>query len=304
MSKNKQASSKSHIVSRLVKASGRATQAPISEELADSTDAYGESTSKPRGEESSQAVWCDISVALMFKLRYKSPLSLRFQTRNNNDKGLAYGLLASELSVDMRRVFTQRQVKDKLAKMKSEWSKSNPSTPLPTGNDSARFVPAHYDVMLEYWGDKDGYRRESLMTTDDGFEAEEKDEPNRFNEMAAGFDAQSDGHHEDEHEFDSWNNAKHAQRDARNKKRVFSRTKDETKSSKQKTHADAIEAGLFAIKDGLVSLGQAMSSSGSERATNTATMDDVLIAIRAQTEAMQAQAQAFQQFMNAFGKQQ
>ncbi|KAG9404922.1 hypothetical protein AC1031_005126 [Aphanomyces cochlioides] len=142
------------------------------------------------------------------------------------------------------------------------------------------------------------------MTTDEGLEAEEKDEPNRYNEMADGVDAQSDGYHDAEHAFDSWNNAKQLKHEARSKKRVFSRKKDETKSSKQKTHADAIEAGLFTRKDGLVSLGQAMSSSGSEQATNSAALDDVLMAIRAQTEAMQAQAQVFQQLISEFGKRQ
>ncbi|ETW05277.1 hypothetical protein H310_04235 [Aphanomyces invadans] len=76
-------------------------------------------------------------------------------------------MLATELSVAMKREFTAKQVQDKLAKMKTEWSLSKPSLAAPTGNTPLALEPLHYEVMLEYWGEKVGFQRESLMSTDD-----------------------------------------------------------------------------------------------------------------------------------------
>ncbi|ETV66228.1 hypothetical protein H257_17270 [Aphanomyces astaci] len=90
-------------------------------------------------------LWCDDSVEKMFMLRYKSALAPRFESKNNYGKREAYVL----------------------AKMKSEWSLSKPSLASPTGNATKPPQPIHFDAMLEYWGDKIGYKRESLMSTDD-----------------------------------------------------------------------------------------------------------------------------------------
>ncbi|RHZ39690.1 hypothetical protein DYB26_014751, partial [Aphanomyces astaci] len=112
-------------------------------------------------------LWCDDSVEKMFMLRYKSALASRFESKNNYGKRVAYVMLATKLSVSMEREFTAKQVQDKLAKMKSEWSLSKPSLASPTRNETKPPQPMHFDVMLEYWGDKIGYKRESLMSTDD-----------------------------------------------------------------------------------------------------------------------------------------
>ncbi|KAF0746690.1 hypothetical protein AaE_008023, partial [Aphanomyces astaci] len=68
------------------------------------------------------------------------------------------------------REFVAKQVQDKFAKMKTEWSASKPSLPSPTGNLSKAQLPMHYGIMLEYWRTKVGYKRESLMSTDDYIE--------------------------------------------------------------------------------------------------------------------------------------
>jgi len=62
--------------------------------------------------------------------------------------------------------------------MNSQWVKSLPSKPKPTGNRSDKDSevkgngkePPHFDIMLEYWSDKAGFKRESLLSTDDSIE--------------------------------------------------------------------------------------------------------------------------------------
>ncbi|RHZ00282.1 hypothetical protein DYB31_015905, partial [Aphanomyces astaci] len=53
-------------------------------------------------------------VEAMFKLRYKSALASRFDSKNNYGKRVAYVMLATELSVVMQREFTAKQVQDKV----------------------------------------------------------------------------------------------------------------------------------------------------------------------------------------------
>ncbi|KAF0717168.1 Aste57867_2459 [Aphanomyces stellatus] len=76
-------------------------------------------------------------------------------------------MLTADLSATMQREFTAKQIQEKMSSMKADWATSNPSLPSPTGNLPKVPYPAHYDVMLEYWGSKVGYQRESLMSTDD-----------------------------------------------------------------------------------------------------------------------------------------
>ncbi|KAF0750648.1 hypothetical protein AaE_006635 [Aphanomyces astaci] len=116
----------------------------------------------------------------MFKLRYKSALASRFDSKNNYGKRVAYVMLATELSVVMQREFTAKQVQDKLAKMKTEWSLSKPTLPAPTGNSPRALLPLHYDVMLDYWGEKAGFRRESLISTDDTSDEEISTDKNGY----------------------------------------------------------------------------------------------------------------------------
>ncbi|RHY64862.1 hypothetical protein DYB38_004731 [Aphanomyces astaci] len=60
------------------------------------------------------ASWCEESVARLFFLRYKTELANRFDSKNNNQKKEAYEMLASELSIDVNRVYSAKQVKDKV----------------------------------------------------------------------------------------------------------------------------------------------------------------------------------------------
>ncbi|RHY92669.1 hypothetical protein DYB31_012718, partial [Aphanomyces astaci] len=59
------------------------------------------------------ASWCEESVARLFFLRYKTELANRFDSKNNNQKKEAYEMLPSELSIDVNRIYSAKQVKDK-----------------------------------------------------------------------------------------------------------------------------------------------------------------------------------------------
>ncbi|ETV88746.1 hypothetical protein H257_00260 [Aphanomyces astaci] len=63
-------------------------------------------------------------------------------------------MLAAELSVAMDNEYSVAQDK----------ALSNPSK---TGNAPSAPLPLHYDAMLEYWSDKNGFRKESLMSTNE-----------------------------------------------------------------------------------------------------------------------------------------
>ncbi|KAG9400383.1 hypothetical protein AC1031_010603 [Aphanomyces cochlioides] len=67
-----------------------------------------------KGKVQPAAVWCAKSVVALFRLRYNSHISFRYDSKNNNQKGLAFSMLASELSTDIRRTFTAKQVQEKV----------------------------------------------------------------------------------------------------------------------------------------------------------------------------------------------
>ncbi|RHY11768.1 hypothetical protein DYB36_001829 [Aphanomyces astaci] len=219
-------------------------------------------------------LWCDDSVEKMFMLRYKSALASRFESKNNYGKRVAYVMLATKLSVSMEREFTAKQVQDKLAKMKSEWSLSKPSLASPTGNATKPPQPMHFDVMLEYWGDKIGYKRESLMSTDD---VSEDDSLQNSTDMIGdavdlSFVADDDDAKEIKIEM--------AEEPSKKKQKKSSR------DAKAKSQSESLEAGFNAIKEGLMFLGTSMSQQPQVQPAPGATLDDVLIAIKSQSDTM------------------
>ncbi|RHY13987.1 hypothetical protein DYB32_010882 [Aphanomyces invadans] len=167
-----------------------------------------------------------------------------FDSKNNNQKKLAYASLAAELSVQMDRTFTSKQLQDK-------WSTSKPSNPQPTGNKKATKVPSNYDIMLEYWSERKGLQRESLLSTDD--ESREAAMPNEI--LAV-------------------------------KKEDLEDDDGGRPSKKQRSSAEALESGLLAIKDGLVSLGQSLAvpaPSPPAPPVDSVSLTDVLKAIHDQS---------------------
>jgi len=63
-------------------------------------------------------MWDDQSVEVMFDLRYRE-MADEFDTRNKHGLKQAYGALAAELSTTLGRVFTARQIQDKISKSKN-----------------------------------------------------------------------------------------------------------------------------------------------------------------------------------------
>jgi len=61
----------------------------------------------------SSAAWCDDSVRLLLKLRYKD-LAARFNSKSNAEKKVAWGFLTAELSQRMDRIYTSKQLQDKV----------------------------------------------------------------------------------------------------------------------------------------------------------------------------------------------
>ncbi|ETV78477.1 hypothetical protein H257_08000 [Aphanomyces astaci] len=149
-------------------------------------------------------LWCDDSVEKMFMLRYTSALAPRFESKNNYGKGVAYVMLATELSVSMEREFTAKQVQDK--------------------------------------------------AVDSSFVADDDDAKEIKIEMA---------------EEPSKKKQKKSSRDA-----------------KAKSQSESLEAGFNAIKEGLMFLGTSMSQQPQVQPAPGATLDDVLIAIKSQSDTM------------------
>ncbi|KAH9146712.1 hypothetical protein LEN26_004935 [Aphanomyces euteiches] len=241
---------------------------PLEEICRESSKLCGNPQVKPAGKKRighRPSLWCDESVSRLFSLRYSETFAARFNTKNNCDKRAATILLASELSLDMKREFTAKQVQDKFAKLKSEWSLSRPTASLPTGNCDLRPKPAHYDLMMEYWGEKLGYQRESLMATDD------------MNEASA--DGQGDDTLDEYSEATDCDEIKN-----NDKKRPAKKAKRKNSQSK------ALESGFNAVKEGLMYLGNSMSAQTTplsrQESNQGATLDDVLGAIREQSNTL------------------
>ncbi|ETV73522.1 hypothetical protein H257_11646 [Aphanomyces astaci] len=80
--------------------------------------------------------WDDESVAELFRLRYKSHLTTRFDSKNNAVKKIVYVMLASEISVAMEWDLSAAQVQDKFGKLKTSWLLTKPSNPSETSSDT------------------------------------------------------------------------------------------------------------------------------------------------------------------------
>ncbi|KAF0702464.1 hypothetical protein AaE_015909 [Aphanomyces astaci] len=173
----------------------------------------------------------------------------------------------------MNRCFTSKQVKDKVIHQIAVGVGIVETVVAVPGNAIPVQLPAHFDSMMEFWGSKDGFRRESLFSTDD--------------EPLVSVDS-SDGDDE---------------------KKVFSR-QSSSKGAKSKSEADVLEAGLVAVKDGLVSLGQAMLQSNGHRSATTpnttevegATLTDVVDALTVQSAIITEQSAAISEQSTAITK--
>ncbi|KAF0688606.1 Aste57867_19779 [Aphanomyces stellatus] len=112
---------------------------------------------RPRNSDKPSATWCADSVKHLFELRYDSNLRHKFEERDNRAKRTGYELLAATLSEKMGRKFDNTQVQQKLSQLNAVWAKLDPSE-----DESTR--PAHFDVMLKYWGPHTMGKKELLAS--------------------------------------------------------------------------------------------------------------------------------------------
>ncbi|KAG9410427.1 hypothetical protein AC1031_018467 [Aphanomyces cochlioides] len=160
-------------------------------------------------------------------------------------------MLAAELTIEMGRSFTAQQVIEKFQRLKIDWSISDPKLPCPTGNVTRTAMPCHYDIMLEYWGDKNGCRRDSMFSTDENVSSQ-------ISEQSDIFDFDKSNDETTLVNLDSAADEKEMKISKHGEKKTFSRQNEREKQGRTKSHADAIGTVFLAIKDGLVSLSNAM----------------------------------------------
>ncbi|KAH9090542.1 hypothetical protein Ae201684P_014341 [Aphanomyces euteiches] len=146
----------------------------------------------------------------------------------------------------------------------------NPANPSPTGNLVKEAPPLHFDVMQEYWGSKRGYLREPLMTTDDVSEED--------------FDSQNEQEYNQGNIYRSTNQTIQHRPNSK-------RAKKELKQARARGQRGALEAGLMAIKEGLVFLGQSTAAvppnnQMPNESQSVATMDDLMTAIKSRNETL------------------
>ncbi|KAG9399539.1 hypothetical protein AC1031_011935 [Aphanomyces cochlioides] len=154
-----------------------------------------------------------------------------------------------------------------------------PKKQKPTGNDVLEPLPVYYDLMEEYWGSKLGYRRESLLSTDETITCDSSTE-----EVIDSYDQSLDTQGRKIELQDK--------KPEKQEKISFSRQKAPSNSA-------AIESGLFAIKDGLIALGNSIQNQNHAappmQAPSGASLDDVLAAIQSQSNSMMVLVQSIQQ---------
>ncbi|ETV89886.1 hypothetical protein H310_15274 [Aphanomyces invadans] len=155
--------------------------------------------------------------------------------------------------------FSVAQVQDKFLKMKAAWALTKTWSSSKTGNGPASALPLHYDVMMEFWSDKKGFQRYSLMSTDEAL-VEPKNEIKQEQELKS--DSETD--------------------------KSFTRPPKTIKAAKPKSYSEALDAGLMATKDGLIHLGTSMAATQAPAPAppSGATLDDVLRAIQGQSDTM------------------
>ncbi|KAG9399422.1 hypothetical protein AC1031_011813 [Aphanomyces cochlioides] len=139
--------------------------------------------------------------------------------------------------------------------------------------------------MMEYWGDKAGNQRTSLLTSDT---VSDDGQPS------------SDNENDEDIASEVGSSTSESQMHGHRAKRRADFKKDETsaKKTKSKTQADALELGLNAVKEGLVALGNSIASTSNQHNHNEVSLKDVLAAIQDQSEAFKQQSQV----MNALLK--
>ncbi|KAF4142034.1 Myb/SANT-like DNA-binding domain, partial [Phytophthora infestans] len=137
---------------------------------ADISGAEGGTAALPRERDAqatkTTASWSDEDVEELFRLRYKGLVNRFKNTRDTKRIKYAWALLASTLSVNQGKVFTDQQCQAKMKNMKSKWASAREAEGR-TGNGGPVRPPKHYTIMKDYWGDATGMNNRPYLSTED-----------------------------------------------------------------------------------------------------------------------------------------
>ncbi|KAE9357062.1 hypothetical protein PF008_g3334 [Phytophthora fragariae] len=118
------------------------------------------------GTAKSTASWNDEDVEELFRLRYKV-LDGRFKnTKDTKRIKFAWSVLASTLSVNQSKVFTDQQCQSKMKNVKQKWASTRAAVGR-TGNDGPIRRPNHYSTIKNYWGEATGMKNRPHLSTED-----------------------------------------------------------------------------------------------------------------------------------------
>ncbi|KAG9408728.1 hypothetical protein AC1031_020572 [Aphanomyces cochlioides] len=135
-----------------------AASAPPLDQPDKESDASSMSKTRPA------ALWCDTSVELLLRLRFRE-MDQRFTSAKSTQmKNDAYAMLAAELSTAMQREYDHNQVQKKLHQLRKMWF--HPKYRATGNGRNVRSKPQYFDIMFEYWGSKLGYSQETLLSSD------------------------------------------------------------------------------------------------------------------------------------------
>ncbi|KDO25337.1 hypothetical protein SPRG_09162 [Saprolegnia parasitica CBS 223.65] len=110
---------------------------------------------KTTDSESEPVYWCDVSVRKLLELRYDPDIASQFDSKNNMTKKLANLRLAAKLSQFMNRMYTVKQVSNKITRLRAAWTAYQTSILLsPESPPDPDTLPAHLDIAMAFWSDK------------------------------------------------------------------------------------------------------------------------------------------------------
>ncbi|ETL98969.1 hypothetical protein L917_04061 [Phytophthora nicotianae] len=112
------------------------------------------------------ATWSDDVVEAFFRIRYKRLSSHFKNTKETKRIKYAWSVLASTLSVNRHKVFTDQQCQAEMKNMKQKWTSAR-AEERQTGNGGPVRRPNHFCIMKDYWGDATGMNNRPHLSTED-----------------------------------------------------------------------------------------------------------------------------------------
>ncbi|EQC29840.1 hypothetical protein SDRG_12387 [Saprolegnia diclina VS20] len=224
--------------------------------------------------------WCDDSVRKLLELRYDPSQASQFNSTNNMTKKGANLRLAAELSRLVGRTFSVKQISNKITRLRTTWAAYQASLlESPESPPDPDTLPIHLDVMMAFWSDTPNAQLESLASTNN------VDNSNGDNDQSSS----------------------ESEEDVIQKKRKTSQC-DKRSTKKPRSPPEVVKARVASVRDELVPMGQTVAESPTATLMmpGSATLDDVLGAIKAQStstkhvlDAIQAQSESTKHVLDA-----